>query len=77
MGEKLDEIKNQILTSVLVPFVVEFLKSIITEENIKRLIDKGIDALEDHIEESETKIDDKILPVIDAVREALGVPDND
>lgn len=39
--------------------------------------DKQIDKLEDYIEETESKFDDALLPVIAVLRKAINVPDND
>jgi len=72
----------------ILKFFIGMLVKEITTEKIEEMIikidalmkmgmDKGLDALEDYIEKSETKLDDKLLPLFDKLREALNVPDND
>lgn len=62
----------------LVKALVAALKSTINVENVKAVIDKAFDAVEDKVRDSETKWDDIIvIPVLEALRKALNVPDND
>lgn len=50
----------------------------LTPEVIKKGIDAFLDTIENAVEKSENKLDDKIiLPTITALRAAVGVPDND
>ena len=45
---------------------------------IKKFADAGLDAIENAVENSETTIDDKVvLPLINTIRAAFDIPDND
>ena len=47
-------------------------------EDVKVWADRGLDLIEDKVAESATKYDDKIvLPLINLMREAFDIPDND
>ncbi len=47
-------------------------------EDVKKWADMAIDMVEEKIENTETKIDDKvILPLIGIIREAFDIEDND
>ena len=50
----------------------------LTEEVIKGAIDKMFDYIEEKVAESGTELDDKyVLPIINAIRGALDIPDED
>jgi hypothetical protein len=58
----------------LFTLVLEMLKP----EHVQIVIGKAIDAVEDLVKESHTKIDDiLVLPLCKKIREGLGIPDND
>ena len=68
--------------------IIGMLASQITEEMLIDLRNKGIklyqvegdkqlDKLEDYIVASETKVDDKVLPLIATLRKVIKIPDND
>lgn len=58
--------------------VMKLAREFLTEENIKGAIDAVLDKLEDLIEKSPTKVDDRLLlPPIKKLREGLNIPDND
>lgn len=47
-------------------------------DTIKRAADAMIDAVEDAVENTETELDDAVvIPLLDALRAAFNVPDND
>jgi hypothetical protein len=72
MKEKItDRIKIQLL-SMIVSAVFKYL----TEDRLKKYADKLLDAAEEAIQDSGTKLDDTILlPAIGLVRKAFDVPD--
>ena len=58
--------------------VLELVRNFFTPEKIKDVLDALFDKVEELVEKSETKADDKmVLPIIDALRKSLNVPDND
>jgi hypothetical protein len=72
MAEKMtDKIKVQLL-SMIVSAVFKYL----TEDRLKKYADKLLDAAEEAIQDSGTKLDDAILlPAITLARKAFDVPD--
>ena len=70
--------RKLIIDTILLPFVMEFIKDLLTRENVDIWLDKLFDFIEDTVINSETKWDDKlVLPIIAQMRAALAVPDND
>lgn len=62
----------------LVKALISVLKEMLTPENVKAVIDKAFDKVEDMVADSSTHWDDAIiLPLLKALRAALDVPDND
>ena len=62
----------------LVKMLVQSIAQSLTPEKTREIIDKAFDAIEDKVAESETTLDDAlVLPVINALRLALSIPDND
>jgi len=62
------------LLEMLIKMVMMFLNP----EMIKKVIDTILDIIEDAVAKSETTVDDAIiLPMCKAIRDALGVPDDD
>jgi hypothetical protein len=66
--------------NALAPFAANILadvvEEVLTEENKQKYGDRLFDFLEDVVSDSETKIDDVlVLPVIEAARKALDIPD--
>jgi len=60
--------------NVLVPQLVNLLPT----EIVKGGLDKALDAIEDAVEKSESKLDDAtILPLCSMIRRTLDIPDND
>lgn len=50
----------------------------LTPEQLRQVADKALDYIENHVEESENKWDDLLLPVIQKlIREPFGIEDND
>jgi len=65
--------KNKILF-----WLVEQLMSMLSPKMLQEVLDKILDFFEDQIAASNTDIDDKLaLPLINLVREAFNIPDND
>ena len=61
----------------LILALVKALLGFLDEEMIKGFLDKGLDWVEDSIQESENVYDDALLPLIAVFRNALNIPDND
>ena len=76
----MDSIKEKII-SLLLPVLVSMLVDVIKNagpDKIKEILDKLFDFAEDAIAKSESTVDDKgILPIIEAIRVAFDIPDND
>lgn len=69
---------QSILLKMFMPIVIKILTDLMSPENLQKYGDKLFDYLEDLIKDTETDIDDKLaLPVIQAIREAFNIPDND
>ena len=62
----------------LVKSLVAAMAALLSAEQVKLILDKAFDAVEDKVKDSSTHWDDIIvLPMIAALRKALDVPDND
>jgi len=62
----------------LINVLVASMAALLTKEQVKSVLDQAFDAIENKIEETETKWDDRaFLPLIKALRSALDIPDND
>jgi hypothetical protein len=57
--------------------LVSYLIKKLTKDQIKEFLDHGLDWIEDKIEDSSTEWDDKLLPAIKTLREAVNIPDDD
>lgn len=66
------------MKQAIITFLLKTLLSALTPDIIKGFIDAGLDWIEETVEKSETKIDDKlVLPICDLLRRTLNVPDDD
>lgn len=64
--------------TAVVNVLMPVLMSLIPDDLMQVAVDKLLDAIEDGIATSETKVDDAlVLPLITALRHKLNVPDND
>ena len=64
--------------TAVVNVLMPTLMSLIPDDLMQVAVDKLLDAIEDGIATSETKVDDAlVLPLITALRYKLNVPDND
>ena len=62
----------------MIMYVVSMMLERMTTEDMEKWADMGLDMLEDAIEKSENKWDDKVaLPMIKLMRDAFGIEDND
>ena len=62
----------------LVKTLVAAMAALLTPEQVKSILDTAFDAVEDKVKDSSTSWDDMlVLPILTALRAALGVPDND
>lgn len=62
----------------IIKMLVASLKAMLTPDQVKKVLDKAFDAVEEKVADSETQWDDVIvLPLLKALRDALDVPDND
>lgn len=62
----------------LIGKLVDWLINLIDEDMVKRALDAMFDAIENKVQESENKFDDRlVLPAIALLRRSLTIPDND
>lgn len=62
----------------LIRSLVAAMAAMLTPQQVRSILDKAFDAVEDKVKDSSTQWDDVIvLPIINALRSALNVPDND
>lgn len=65
-------------TTAIVNAMLPTLMALIPDDIMQTALDKLLDAVEDAIAKSETKVDDAlVLPLLAALRQKLDVPDND
>lgn len=65
-------------TTAIVNAMLPTLMALIPDDIMQTALDKLLDAVEDAIAKSETKVDDAlVLPLLAALRQKLNVPDND
>lgn len=58
--------------------IIQAILSVLTPDLIKKFADMVLDFVENQIAASETDVDDKIvLPLLNLLREALNIPDDD
>jgi len=70
----LDNIVGEIGIKLFLSIIAKWL----TVENIKSALDALFDSIENAVEKSETKWDDAtVLPLINKLRKALDIPDDD
>ena len=66
------------MQSFLINSFVQTLLLMLDNATVKRALDAMLDVIEDAVESSETKTDDAIIiPLMQRIREALEIPDND
>lgn len=62
----------------LLQAVVAVLATMMTEENMKLLADRMMDAAEDFVTQTDNTIDDAlVLPALQKIRSVFNIPDND
>lgn len=62
----------------LVKSLVAAMTTLLSAEQVKGILDRAFDAVEEKVKDSSTHWDDVIvLPMITALRTALDIPDND
>ena len=62
----------------LIRALVAAMAALLSPTQVKELLDKAFDAIEEKVADSKTEWDDVIvLPILKALRTALDVPDND
>jgi uncharacterized protein (UPF0147 family) len=62
----------------LLKALVAAMQEILVPENVRKVIDKAFDYVEDKVKDSPTSWDDTVvLPILTALRKALNVPDDD
>jgi len=66
--------KNRMLDYVVSQVLANFLKALDTQE-LKAILDQWIDSVENAVENSESKFDDNLLPVLSFVRDFFAIPD--
>lgn len=79
MGFLKDKLQDMVIGMILAELSEEKIEQvkIALDSLIKYGADEGLDYLEDYIAKTETKLDDKFLPVIDKIRTVFKIPDGD
>ena len=57
--------------------VVKSMAKKLSQEDVKRVLDSAFDKVEDAVRDSKTGWDKLVLPIVQALRRTLEVPDND
>jgi len=66
------------MQAFLINSFVQTLLLMLDNATVKRSVDSMLDVIEDAVADSETKTDDAIIiPLMQRIREALEIPDND
>lgn len=66
------------MKKALIASLVQVLAMTLTPELLVKFADMALDFVENEIEKSTTKLDDKlILPICNSIRRAFNIPDND
>ena len=66
------------MVMLLGPVLEQIIKELLKPENIQTYGDKLFDVFEDMVADSKNTIDDRLaLPVLEALRKGLNIPDND
>lgn len=68
--------RDQLIKWIL-PTIIDSLLHAFPNATIKLWLDDMIDLFEVRIEQSESEIDDMLLPAVKAIRELFDIPDND
>ena len=67
-----------IVMKLALPIIMQVIEQLLSPDNIRKYGDKLFDFIEDAVESSETTIDDAtVLPLVEALRNGLSIPDND
>lgn len=62
----------------MLKMLISFILARVSEKDMKKWADAGIDLIEDSVVGSETKIDDEfVLPMCSLMRNAFQIPDTD
>ena len=62
----------------IVAKLVQVLLGLLDGPTLKRFVDAGLDAIENAVIGSKSNVDDAVvLPLLEAIREAFDIPDND
>ena len=68
--------QNLIIKNIVVPFLMNFINEMLTGENVKVVLDKLFDFVEEMVINSKTSYDDMtVLPIIARIRVMMDVPD--
>jgi hypothetical protein len=69
---------NEFMLKMLGPIIHGIVNDLLKPENMQIYGDKLFDFIEDYVENSKTTIDDVlVLPIVTALRNGLGIEDND
>ncbi len=63
------------IIEMILPSIVNALLMAFPDEQIKRWLDGLIDIIEEKISESDSRVDDAMLPVLKALRGIFNIPD--
>lgn len=66
--------KDKMLDFVVAQVIANFLKAL-DQEQLKAVLDGWIDIVEESIKDSETKLDDNLLPILFFARDFFSIPD--
>ena len=62
----------------LIRSLVAAMAALLTPQQVKSILDRAFDAVEEKVKDTSTQWDDVVvLPMINALRIALNIPDND
>lgn len=66
------------MKATLIGLLIQALLSVFTPDLVKRFIDAMFDFIETYVEGSASTVDDKIvLPIMEMLRKAMDIPDDD
>jgi len=66
------------IKQVLLQNMLSILLASVDSELVRRIVDSALDAVEDAVSKSETKVDDAVVvPLVKTIRLALSIPNED
>jgi hypothetical protein len=69
---------NDLIMKMALPIIMGVVEELLNKENIQKYGDALFDFIEEAVKNSKTTIDDiTVLPLVNALRSSLDIPDND